>query len=197
MNITKINKWLASHNFECTCELGESEDDFCYDHSTETIYIGTLAENSVKPFMKYAKSLGFYINAPIEVLAFLHELGHYNTLDFIDDEVLDRDEFIKTLMEKVPNTNLTVKAKYFIYHRLAMEKAATLWAINYANTHPAEVIVLSNLLLPTVTEYCPNCQQEVEIQAIKYRTQICPVCHKPIKACCICDNDKEVCCEIL
>ena len=45
----------------------------------------------------------------------------------------------------------------------------------------------------TVTEWCPFCEQEVELKAIKYIPQKCPNCGKLIKACSLCDTDKENC----
>ena len=45
----------------------------------------------------------------------------------------------------------------------------------------------------TVTELCPFCEEEVELKAIKYIPQKCPNCGKLIKACSLCDLDKENC----
>ena len=39
------------------------------------------------------------------------------------------------------------------------------------------------------TEWCPNCECEVEIDAVPFIEQRCPKCGAPIKACSACDND--------
>jgi len=38
-----------------------------------------------------------------------------------------------------------------------------------------------------VTERCPYCEEEVKLEAIKYKLQECPNCHKKIRACSLCD----------
>lgn len=40
-----------------------------------------------------------------------------------------------------------------------------------------------------VTELCPYCEEEVKLEAIKYKLQECPNCHKKIRACSLCDCD--------
>lgn len=44
-----------------------------------------------------------------------------------------------------------------------------------------------------ITEWCSHCGNEVEIDAIKYVKQKCPICGKTIKACCLCDMDEVDC----
>lgn len=44
----------------------------------------------------------------------------------------------------------------------------------------------------TVSEYCPHCQSEVEINATM-RWHFCPVCGNPIMPCAMCDCDKTNC----
>ena len=44
-----------------------------------------------------------------------------------------------------------------------------------------------------ITEFCPFCENEVELDNVKYIEQECPVCHKKIRACSLCDCDKEDC----
>ena len=44
-----------------------------------------------------------------------------------------------------------------------------------------------------IAEWCPFCEQEVEIDAIKFATQACPNCGKPIRACSLCDHNKCNC----
>lgn len=44
-----------------------------------------------------------------------------------------------------------------------------------------------------IIEWCSYCEQEVEIQAIKYKVQECPNCKKLIKACSLCDTNKCNC----
>ena len=43
-----------------------------------------------------------------------------------------------------------------------------------------------------VTEWCPFCEEEVEIKA-QMRVQKCPNCGENIIPCCLCDMDKADC----
>ena len=44
-----------------------------------------------------------------------------------------------------------------------------------------------------VIEMCPNCEEEVTIDAIKYIPQVCPNCKGIIRACSLCDMDNCNC----
>ena len=44
-----------------------------------------------------------------------------------------------------------------------------------------------------IVEWCPYCEQEVEIKAIKFKKQNCPNCNNLIKACSLCNQDKCNC----
>ena len=40
-------------------------------------------------------------------------------------------------------------------------------------------------------EWCSTCEEEVVIDAVMYKDQMCPSCSEPIKACNLCDDNKD------
>lgn len=45
-----------------------------------------------------------------------------------------------------------------------------------------------------VIEWCSNCNEEVVLDAVKFKKQVCPVCNDKIRACCLCNSkDQEKC----
>ena len=145
MNLEGLNLWLKYNGFDCLCDQGEN--DFEYDNEEEIIYCGTLADNCEDKFTCFAKSLGLYRYADIRTLAFLHELGHYNTMNYLTKKQELVSALGKALINAVPTFNETIAAiKYFIYYRLPIEKVATEWAVEYANDHPADLATLDGFI---------------------------------------------------
>ena len=48
--------------------------------------------------------------------------------------------------------------------------------------------------MKTIFEYCPHCEDEVEIKRV-FKAQKCPNCGKVILPCSMCDHDKVKCSE--
>lgn len=46
-----------------------------------------------------------------------------------------------------------------------------------------------------VIELCPFCEEEVELKPIMFKTQKCPNCGKPIRACSLCNCESCNCAE--
>ena len=61
----------------------------------EIILGGLTNPKADEIFMKYCKTLGLKVEVSIETLSFLHELGHHNTLDFLDGDEITASELIK------------------------------------------------------------------------------------------------------
>lgn len=145
MNLKGLNLWLKHNNFDCTCEKGDN--DFEYDNDDEVIFCGNLADNCEDKFTAFARSKGLYRSADIRTIAFLHELGHYNTMDGLTK----KQELISLLGKKLINGTPTpnefiANIKYFIYYRLPVERVATEWAIDYANNNPADLATLDSFM---------------------------------------------------
>lgn len=141
MNLSRVKNWLETNGFDCDVAAHE---DFCYSVSKNTIYCGTVADNSVIPFYRFAKSLGLSNDVSIEVIAFLHELGHSQCDKYMTSwqglkDALGR----KILMGTAPRTELSAQIRYFFYHRMYREKMATAWAINFIENNKEQTAILA------------------------------------------------------
>lgn len=46
--------------------------------------------------------------------------------------------------------------------------------------------------MESIYEWCPYCEEEVELKAI-FEPQICPNCGEQILPCCMCENCTPIC----
>lgn len=140
-----LNKFLEP--FDCIADIGP---DFCYWSGSSRIdYTLVVSENQDKWFKEFAHSLMPELNCDIFLLSLMHELGHHETIDDIeDDEELWRAcwEVKKELNSKEERT----KEDNFTYFNLPDEKMATEWGLHYMKTHPAEISELWNQLQPAI-----------------------------------------------
>lgn len=76
------------------------------------------------------------------VLSILHEIGHHNTVDEIDEEtysyILDRKEQIDKIVQNKKNSRKKKIKANLEYFRLPDEYAATKWAVDYFRQHSTE-----------------------------------------------------------
>ena len=145
MNLDKLQDWLEDNGFDC--EL-DTCDEFCYDETDDIIYVAdAVPENSIKPFMRFAKSLGLRPNVNMNTVAFLHELGHSQTVPFLTSWEKLKDLIARRALNATqPKTELGCRVRYLIYHRLHKEKIATKWAIDFINANPGKAVELGRIL---------------------------------------------------
>lgn len=91
----------------------------------------------------------FELNHPVryDVMSFLHELGHYITIERLSNLKLFYSaiakRFIYKLLKKFPKFYNQFN---YLYQRLPDEKAATMFACQFANHFPLEVENLEKIL---------------------------------------------------
>ena len=123
-----INEFLKP--FECTARMGT---DFCYLYHKSLIFYSVLwTNNGAEDFLNSVLRLKPEVDADIFLWSLLHELGHHETYDEIDDEENDYCDETKKRIEagELPNE---------MYYNLTDERMATEWAVEYANTHKEEL----------------------------------------------------------
>ena len=137
----KIIIWLFIKSINSHLRVVFTDEESSFEWSTDTIYLN-LNENC-DGFMRHlkAKHLPQYFNYHLHLYEFnkiiwqiLHEIGHYFTLDFIeenDDETFERA--MCGLIDK--NTAENNEKIQDIYFNLEKEWQATEWAIRYADKH--------------------------------------------------------------
>lgn len=95
-------------------------------------------------FMKYCKILGLEVEVSVETLSFLHELGHHNTLDFLDPDEIVESEFIK---ENLYVQNEQTEEAFMQYFTCPEEMEATADAVEFCNCNPVIVKMFDKQLL--------------------------------------------------
>ena len=127
-----IIKWLCEHDFS-NLEI-DFANDFGYINTDDLkcINIGIIPHPiEGNYFEQFLYEYGCdYVDIPYQILCFLHELGHYNTVTNFSDEELWTYYFIKDIDEARIS-----QEEYFKYWEIPDEFAANIWVINYINTH--------------------------------------------------------------
>lgn len=109
------------------------------------IVLGGLTNSKAdKVFMKYCKTLGLEVEVSVETLSFLHELGHHNTLDFLDPDEIVESEFIK---ENLYMQNEEIEEAFMQYFTCPEEMEATIDAVEFCNHNQVIVKMFDKQLL--------------------------------------------------
>ena len=126
-----INDFLLNNNFDCSAKFGS---DFAYWYENSEIeYSLLVSERLDNMFKEFAESIGLKINCGNFLLSFFHELGHHNTLDFLDDDLYKESQLIKS------NLNSEIDEDCKKYFELYDEIEATKWAIGYINNNEEKI----------------------------------------------------------
>ena len=126
-----INDFLLDNNFDCSAKFGS---DFAYWYENSEIeYSLLVSERLDNMFKEFAESIGLKINCGNFLLSFFHELGHHNTLDFLDDDLYEESQLIKS------NLNSEIDEDCKKYFELYDEIEATKWAISYINNNEEKI----------------------------------------------------------
>ena len=138
----KINEILNAflEPFECTASL---DTDFAYYTNKNLItYAFFTPEKNSKSFLKFCENLFPNIHADIFLWSFMHELAHHETEDDIEDE--EWEEYEEKITHNISDEE---------YYNLIPERAATVWAGEYIQSHVDEVAELWNELQPAIENF--------------------------------------------
>ena len=142
--LTAVKEWLSQNNFS-NAEV-DIKDDFFYDITTQTINIGIYQyEDADEWFEEFLVENGCnYVGILAPVLSFLHELGHYNTIDkFSEFELM----FHYMLKEDPVKDEMDPKEWIFTYWCIPDEFAANEWEVKYINSHIEQVECLGEIFM--------------------------------------------------
>ena len=134
-----IVHWLCNNGFP-NIDI-DFESDFGYaiidTENIRYINVGIIAaieENSTY-FEQFLYEYGLeYMNIPLPILMFLHELGHHMTISSFTDEDLWLCQFSKAF-----DHNGTEQEEFFHYWEMPDEFAANIWLVNYVNNNIEKV----------------------------------------------------------
>lgn len=137
--ITKVlDNYLEENDFEVTTEIGL---DFAYYYAdSKIVYSLVTTEKTDRLFMNFAKENGLKTDCGIFLLSFFHELGHNETIDYIDTKT---EKACAKIKKSLRANNEEDCKKYF---NVEDEKIATMWAIDYINNNTEKIEKLAKNL---------------------------------------------------
>lgn len=112
-NLIKLLNNIANE-FECEVVIG---DEFAYYYEESKIVVNPT--DTDEEFLTLARENGLNEEVSNFVISFFHELGHNETMDFIEEEY-EGDKDALTMEE---------------YFYLEEEYEATMWAIDFCNSN--------------------------------------------------------------
>lgn len=134
-----LNDFLKTQGYaedEIYAEYRENEDSY-YDESSSIplIVLGGLTNKKAdEVFMNFCKNdLGLKTEVSVITLSFLHELGHHNTIDFLDEEENADSEFTKLMLAILGEDT---EEDYMSYFTCPIEIEATIDAVEFCNHCP-------------------------------------------------------------
>ena len=144
--------WLFIKSIVPEMKVIFTDDGSSFEWSTNTVYLDV--NENCDGFMRHLKTkhLPQYFNYHLHLYEFnkivwqvLHEIGHYFTLDFIEeDEDEQTERAICSLIDKeTAENNEKIQDMYF---NLEKEWQATEWAIRYVDTHYRKCRFFNKLL---------------------------------------------------
>lgn len=142
-----INEFLEP--FELTAEPGT---DFCYYFLEDKIYYALAVGNtSAKLFMENAEARFPDAHADVFLWSLLHEIGHSETLDDLEDDEEVRCMEIKRELSK--HTDWSITRRHEIYFACPDEMAATDWAGEYIMNHVDELSIFWSNLQAAIQDF--------------------------------------------
>ena len=122
-----VNKYTQA---EVNCYFS---NEFAFYNTDDEVHF-TLVETdrTARTFCNFVNRMGGECNDSWDSFTYsiLHEIGHYYTLDDMNDTVYKLSHFIQTIVEKMYRKTKCEKI-YCIYYYLPHEKIATEYAINF------------------------------------------------------------------
>ena len=147
-----LNEFLAE--FDITAELGT---DFAYWYASGKITYSLVLPEGQDYFMNNFNRLAPDIKCDPFLASFLHEVGHNETLDWIEEaEEAYCDIMKKGLEKKLDKCIGDPKKKeelHQIYFDLPDEYEATMWAIEYMRENAEKVAEFWNKLQSAILEF--------------------------------------------
>ena len=117
----------------------DDNEQTCYDCNEECLIIGNDFGSDDCGFMRHLREVHGYADADRYSLALwilLHEIGHYNTVDYVEDDLWTRG--LISYEEASKDSELQD-----IYFNIESEWKATEWAIEWVNFHKKNEKILN------------------------------------------------------
>lgn len=138
-----LNKFLVEQGLAdslCACYIEDCDSYYQYDAVLSRVVLGGLTNKKADEiYMDYCRELGLKVDVDVMTMSFLHEVGHHNTIDFLDGEEIFESEMIKLLLAA---NNKETKEYFMKYFECPEEYEATWDAVSFCNAYPEVVLQL-------------------------------------------------------
>lgn len=123
-----------------------STDFYCYPNTKE-IYISVLAPaTALDDFIADITNRTEIDDISVFTWSFLHEVGHCMTWNYLNKRTQNHCEYVKRKIERG-------SINYLTYYRLADEKMATDWAIDFIERNHKLVKAFDRMVLNEITNF--------------------------------------------
>lgn len=144
---SELYHWLAVNILDVSASFDPMptiyiDREFSYDQLDCSITLGwdLRREDLPEAFNNWLLQHGLiWGNLPYPMLAFLHEVGHYKTVDCISLTDLHHTWFIKGILAYRDNKDMD------LYWNTPDEYSANMWLINFANNHEEAINELGDI----------------------------------------------------
>ena len=141
-----LNEFLIQQGLDDElCAGYEPNEDSYYqasdvDNLPSRVILGGMSNKKAdEVFMRYCGELGLKVSVGVEVMSFLHEIGHHMTMDFLDEDELFESEMTKMFLTIDDEDTDEAFMKYFT---CPIEYEATMDAVNFCNACPEVALKL-------------------------------------------------------
>lgn len=156
--IKKLNKGITALVREYICEDITCKFNTIFCISDDKLYFSLFDDeytnNLWREWLKREYKKDYNKNFSTFVLSFLHEIGHYYTIEDFDD---DYDTIVAQkqglAIDYDTDSDQEIVEKNFTYWELPIEKAATDWAIDFYNKHFEEMQIFLKKCLQVISEF--------------------------------------------
>lgn len=144
IKIRKLKKWLYDNATEANIKYG---DDFCYVFHDDTVVFAHELPEHIEWYKNFCFKKGLkYRDVNDYIICLLHEVGHAQTLIFLNDLYHFVDFNVSKIVETESFTKFGAWLKCQIYFRMPCEQVATDWMIDFINNNIEEVRELESYL---------------------------------------------------
>jgi len=128
----KLKGWLSRNLTPVKVEYGE---EFSYSLENQVVTISKELPDHYDEYLNFCKKKGLTEEIKPFALCLLHELGHDQTIFFMNELEYFVDSSLSIFTQTPSYTEFGRKLKYSLYYRLPCEIAATRWAIDFINNN--------------------------------------------------------------
>lgn len=158
MTKKELNKIVTTQLRKFGITKAKVDREFEYDYETDIIKFSTIPDLTDKLFSQFLLDRFDYVDKYPFTMSLLHELGHRENNDDIEDDILAfcLGEKYKIQID-INDADITddnrIQNLYYRYFSLPDELMATAWAVNYANSHKKEIKEMEKIFRKALKEY--------------------------------------------